>query len=69
MTTYTFYPADNSPMVKNVEAPTLIPADKFGCIETPEGVYVPTPNIEIKFVSLDPVPGPYTDVFGEYHAE
>lgn len=68
MATYTFYPADNSATVRNV---TVVGApDEFGCIETADGVYVPTPkDTTVVTVEIAPTYGPYTDVFGEYHAE
>lgn len=68
MATYTFYPKDNSGTVRNVTM-TGTP-DKFGCIETPEGVYVPTPkDTTVVSVGIEPTSGPYTDIFGEFHAE
>lgn len=69
MATYTFYPADNSATVVNVAAPKGAQTDAWGCIGTASGVYVPMPNVQIDFVSLEPTPGPYTDIFGKYHAE
>lgn len=68
MQTYTFYPADNSETIRGVTVSGS--PDQFGCIETAEGVYVPTPSdTTVVNIEIEPVSGPYTDVFGEYHAE
>ena len=49
---FNFYPADGSATVTEIPTSEVTGTpDDFGCIETPDGLYVPTMKME--FVSLD----------------
>jgi hypothetical protein len=50
--TYTFYPSNNSETQFNVANVGGTP-DSFGCIDTVQGVYVPTPQKDVTEKTLE----------------